>query len=153
MKKFKLFLPLILAVILPYSMAKVITTSYAYTLTPPVTPPVVNSFITVVKPNGGEWLMNGNTYQITWKSSSDIKTVNIAYSNGPFMKNLATGYSGNSYNWKLSGLAATKNAKIIISATGVGGSIVTDSSDKTFTVLTPKQINPIIVQPRNYTNF
>jgi hypothetical protein len=58
--------------------------------------------ITVTAPNGGEGLIIGSTYEITWQSTGTIVYVDIDYSadNGKSWQNIAVSVSNNgSYEW------------------------------------------------------
>ncbi|MEM3341811.1 MAG: Ser-Thr-rich GPI-anchored membrane family protein, partial [Thermoplasmata archaeon] len=61
---------------------------------------IVTGYLTVVHPNGGEWLTRGKTYNITWFASSGTSLVNIdLYWNYTRMTRLVTG-APNTGRWQ-----------------------------------------------------
>jgi len=102
------------------------------------TPPVSSNFIRITSPNGGEVLMTGSTYRITWDSTSDINTVYIGYKWGdsgmdwiaPGIPN--TGY----YDWNVL-LVGIPASQIKIYIYGYGTAQATDESDNFLTIVTP----------------
>lgn len=105
----------------------------------PVTPtPTPVRFIQVKSPNGGETLYVGQTYRISWDSSSNIDKVWLGYTTGPGSLNwIATNIPNTGfYDWKVF-VGNTTNTKFKIDITGyqTGYGSVTDQSDNYFTVL------------------
>ena len=105
------------------------------------------SFVTVISPNGGEKLESGETLKISWKSSPDIKTVNIRLNilGNPDSQHFSAAIASNvpntgSYEWVVKKLFAEvlgitdlpKSDKYSISV-GAGPKIY-DSSDEPFSI-------------------
>lgn len=118
------------------------------TPTPTLSPtPTPARSIQVKLPNGGETLYVGQTYRISWDSSSNIDKVWLGYSAGPgsldwIATNIPnTGY----YDWKVF-VGNTTNTKFKIDITGyqTGYGSARDQSDNFFTVLSspPPTLTP-----------
>jgi hypothetical protein len=90
----------------------------------------VSNSITVISPNGGESLQVGGIHSITWNTTGTVGTIDIDYSinGGSSWTSLATGLSGNSYNWTIPN---TPSSSCLVRATD--GS-VQDESDATFSI-------------------
>jgi hypothetical protein len=111
-------------------------------LTPTPTPVPVR-WIQIVSPNGGEVLRLGETYRITWKSSSNLSNISLAYhfgtggidNNNWIATNLPnTGY----YDWKVS-LGNNTNNQVMIYIVGYQDNLysTSDFSDNFFNVFAP----------------
>ncbi len=106
--------------------------------------------ITVLSPNGGEQLTQGQTYNITWQENG-LSTVNISLintSNPQFNYTIANNLtaSSDSYSWtipsEIGPVIPGSSYKIwITGSTGVAGQeIVSDNSQSTFTITSPNSI-------------
>lgn len=94
------------------------------------------SGITVTSPNGGETLVRGNTYDITWTCPVSVSKVNISLQ-GPTSRPIATGVvaSLHRYSWTVpNDVGASSNYKILIKD---ADSSVDDYSDNYFTITSP----------------
>ena len=91
-----------------------------------ITQPVV-----VTSPNGGESWYTSSTYNITWSEGSGTSTIEL-WKNGIYHDQLATGVSGHSWSWTISGIYLIGNDyKIKIIDTGDAS---TDMSNNNFTI-------------------
>lgn len=110
-------------------------------LTPTPTP-LLNSHIQIINPNGGDSLINGSVYPITWTSSKDIAYVNINIKDD--LGNTAWVVTGlgnpKIYDWVVNNKGLTGNQyKLRLSAYDVNYRyFVVDESDNYFTI--PDQV-------------
>jgi uncharacterized repeat protein (TIGR01451 family) len=119
------------------------TLTATHTPVPSSTPPVSSNFLKITSPNGGEVLMTGSTYRITWDSTSDINEVYIGYKwcdscldwIAPGIPN--TGY----YDWNVL-LVGNPASQVKIYIYGYGTAQVTDESDDFFTIVMPTATVP-----------
>lgn len=115
----------------------------------------LESFVTLLSPNGGETIRNKSFFPITWTNSSNIDRISLYYllDNGTFPIALNIGNT-NYYNWNVninSGYTLPQ-VKILIMGAQTSGPVtittVSDFSDNYFTVLpalTPTPtINPTV---------
>lgn len=103
----------------------------------PTITPIQNS-IRVTAPNGGENLIVGQTYNITWQSSGGIKGFLIYLVNSQGQVSLINGTDANarSYSWTVNspmGMGQHK-IKIMDNSTGGIGDVTQDMSDNFFTI-------------------
>lgn len=118
----------------------------------PTPTPTPRTSLTVRSPNGGEKLHTGQTYRITWDSTSNINKVTLGYSFGPYTLGWIaynipnTGY----YDWKVNVFYPTdKQVKIEVTGYSTNSGQVTDQSDNFFTVLAPKPVDTTNPKPGN----
>lgn len=114
--------------------ASLVQANYLLDITPTPTP---TRWVTLVAPNGGEVMTEGEVYRITWQSSANIDKVTLGYKSCPscldwIVSNIPnTGY----YDWTVN-VGNTTNTQftieIIAYETGYGSTI--DYSDAAFTV-------------------
>jgi hypothetical protein len=97
-------------------------------------------YVHLLQPNGGEVLVQGTTYRITWENTPDIDMVTIGYKACDscldwIAYNIPnTGY----YDWNVAvGYAGVTQFKLEIIAYDTGVGSVIDYSDNFFTVLPP----------------
>jgi len=104
---------------------------------------VVKPYIKVVSPNGGEKWVIGNTYTISWKSSSSIRGLSIdAFIRPPSKKGYPIFsvakdeiYSGNTYSWTIpTGIPISPEYKIQING-AIGEEWIPDLSDNYFSIV------------------
>ncbi len=101
--------------------------------------------IQVLTPNGGETIVGGITYNITWSATSSVGNVRIEYSvdGGATYTNIpgasAVPASDGSYAWEVPNVA-TNNARIRISDSQTSNII--DASDNDFTIGILQLTNP-----------
>ncbi|MBI5635000.1 MAG: SBBP repeat-containing protein [Nitrospirae bacterium] len=102
--------------------------------------------VTVLSPNGGETLMTGSSYQITWGSPASATKFTIQYSmnNGTSWKTIATNITGNSYNWTVPAQTANKPNSLIkvIGYNSVGGQVGIDQSNAKFLMAVVRVTSP-----------
>ncbi|MFC1574292.1 FlgD immunoglobulin-like domain containing protein, partial [Candidatus Latescibacterota bacterium] len=95
---------------------------------------IAQSDITVTYPNGGEELLIGNNYEITW-SQENVENVKLEYStdNGSSWTEIiaSTDASAGSYEWTVPSAAST-NCKVSI--TDITDASITDQSDGVFSI-------------------
>jgi hypothetical protein len=130
------------------------TPTATYTRTSTAAP---TSWITVISPNGGEELTNGEVYRITWQSSLDIREINmyIGYRclgcSSPlstlehFYPLVNTGY----YDWTVL-VDDPINKEFLVYVVGIGDANVIlseDYSDGIFTVVYPSTPMPTPAEP------
>ncbi|MBI4066474.1 hypothetical protein HY411_02045 [Candidatus Gottesmanbacteria bacterium] len=115
------------------------------TLTSTPTPTPIQYTLNILTPNGGETLVEGNIYTITWDTTNNFTHVDLQYvtSNG-FSASLAKGVSDTgSFTWQVNTLYPTEaNYKIYIY--GYNGIYMTanDSSDSYFKIVKPPTPTP-----------
>ena len=94
--------------------------------------------VTVLTPNGGETLLFGSTYNITWSISGPTpmqQDVYISTDGGSTWSVLASGLAPtvNSFSWRVP-RSATSSARIKVRASAAGGAFVEDASDGNFSI-------------------
>jgi len=93
--------------------------------------------VEVSTPNGGETLVSGENYSITWQSSA-VDEINIEYStnNGNDWSSVAENItaSAGSYNWSV---PATPTEEALVRITSSTNPLVTDASNAVFTIVNP----------------
>lgn len=89
--------------------------------------------IYVEAPNGGESLVSGNTYPITWDGVEDINAVAIEYShdNGQDWNDVNTVPNTGSYDWLVPDVNSTE---CLVRVSDANDPDVSDTSDATFTI-------------------
>lgn len=89
--------------------------------------------LTIVNPNGGEYLNQGYWYNITW-NRNNVPLVNLSYSddNGGTWNPLLTGVNANSYYWNVPAISSTQ-CLIKVERSGAGVPLA-DESDAMFTI-------------------
>jgi len=110
--------------------------------------------VNVSFPNGGESLLIGEIYNITWSafdSDNDPLTFTVAYSNdnGENWIPLAFNITDNFYEWNTSGLTSGEYLIKIIATDGVN--TAHDISDSTFTLISPA-IHDISITNVSFSN-
>lgn len=99
--------------------------------------------IAVVRPNGGETLVEGKTYRISWKARSgvDVVFLYLAYGSG-FNEdvNIVASYPNKGYyDWKVTKpIQAGDSFKILINGVDYGVGTWQDYSDNPFTIFSPE---------------
>ena len=95
-------------------------------------------------PNGGENLMHGESYAITWESEGDMSAttpISLDYSlnGGSSWTSITSGTANDgNYLWTLPSNENVERALIRITATALDGSTVQDTSDGTFSIDPPE---------------
>jgi hypothetical protein len=95
-------------------------------------------------PNGGENLMHGESYAITWESEGDMSAttpISLDYSlnGGSTWTSITSGTANDgNYLWTLPSNENVERALIRITATALDGSTVQDTSDGTFSIDPPE---------------
>jgi hypothetical protein len=86
--------------------------------------------ITVLQPNGGEFLTPGTSYNIQWITSGTVDPIDLYYSidNGSNWTLISSGETGTSYNWFVPNASST-NCLIRLS-----DGVLADESDAIFTI-------------------
>ncbi|MBI5634635.1 MAG: hypothetical protein HZA15_14290 [Nitrospirae bacterium] len=92
--------------------------------------------VALLTPNGGEKIMTGSTYQITWGAPATAVKFTLQYSinGGTAWKTIATNLTGNSYSWTVPAQTANK-PNCLLKITGynaVGSFVGTDTSNAVF---------------------
>jgi len=94
--------------------------------------------VTVTSPNGGEYLMGGGSWTVTWTASDlniDYDSVQIEYYDGASWTTLATGEDNDgTYTWDPIPLDDTNTAKVKVTVWDLSGNSNSDESDAVFTV-------------------
>lgn len=106
----------------------------------PTPTPTPQTSLTVTSPNGGEVLNTGQTYRITWNSTSNINKVTLGYSFGPNSLNWIADNIPNIgyYDWSVNAYYPTDmQVKIEVDGYSINSGQVSDQSDNFFTVLAP----------------
>jgi YD repeat-containing protein len=110
-----------------------------------------NIAVLVTTPNGGEIFLAGTTVPIKWRSDADnpfLSSHDILLSTdsgATFPTILVGGLSSStqSFNWKISPLLATINARIRVIAKDSAGNFCQDDSDASFTVVSGTSLTPV----------
>ncbi len=95
-------------------------------------------------PNGGENLMHGENYTITWESEGDMSAttpISLDYSlnEGSTWSSITSGTANDgNYRWAVPQDQNVERALIRITATALDGSTVQDTSDGTFSIDPPE---------------
>ncbi|HIL32880.1 MAG TPA: hypothetical protein EYG25_01115, partial [Candidatus Poseidoniales archaeon] len=95
-------------------------------------------------PNGGENLMHGENYTITWESEGDMSAttpISLDYSlnEGSTWSSITSGTANDgNYRWAVPENQNVERALIRITATALDGSTVQDTSDGTFSIDPPE---------------
>ncbi len=98
-----------------------------------------HSRITITSPNGGETLVIGDTYEITWtwdgQGVSNNLTIEYSTDNGQTWNLIADQqYNDGSYTWTVPDIETNQ---ALIRITDADDSLITDTSDSTFTIAAP----------------
>ncbi|MFH2030603.1 MAG: hypothetical protein ABIJ40_08330 [Bacteroidota bacterium] len=110
--------------------------------------------ITVIKPNGGENWLVGETFEIQW-SSNGVNTVNIDYSldGGSTWKSIAANQpSSGLYNWVVDNPVDFRSDNCLIKIEDANKNAVYDESDDFFSIH-PQQKMVRVVQPNGGEEF
>ncbi len=116
------------------------TTSPTPTPTPisSPTPTPRSRYVQIMSPNGGETLYKGQTYRITWASSTNIDRVTLMYKTCDSCADYIVSniVNTNYYDWIVAvGNTATTQFKISITGYQSGVGNTSDTSDNYFTIL------------------
>ncbi|MDP6275165.1 MAG: hypothetical protein QF883_02770, partial [Candidatus Poseidoniia archaeon] len=101
-------------------------------------------FVSLTWPNGGENLMHGENYTITWESEGDMSAttpISLDYSlnEGSTWSSITSGTANDgNYRWAVPENQNVERALIRITATALDGSTVQDTSDGTFSIDPPE---------------
>jgi hypothetical protein len=101
-------------------------------------------FVSLTWPNGGENLMHGENYTITWESKGDLSAttpISLDYSlnEGSTWTSITSGTANDgNYRWAVPENQNVERALIRITATALDGSTVQDTSDGTFSIDPPE---------------
>ncbi|MBI5635121.1 MAG: hypothetical protein HZA15_16755 [Nitrospirae bacterium] len=102
--------------------------------------------VIVLTPNGGEKIMTGTTYQVTWGAPATAVKFTLQYSinNGTVWKTIATNVTGTSYNWTVPAQTANKPNSLIkvIGFNSVGGQVGFDQSNVKFLMYVVRVTSP-----------
>ncbi len=108
--------------------------------------PTVTSTINILSPNGGESLIEGNTYDITWKSSEVVKVNITAASGGKDLGGIVFGADAKlgKYSWKIStgfisGFGITKSDLMKIRIYNAENYNIYDENDNYFSIVAASQ--------------
>ncbi len=100
--------------------------------------------VSLTWPNGGENLMHGENYTITWESEGDLSAttpISLDYSlnEGSTWSSITSGTANDgNYRWAVPQNQNIERALIRITATALDGSTVQDTSDGTFSIDPPE---------------
>ncbi|MAZ40840.1 hypothetical protein CL654_01885 [bacterium] len=109
--------------------------------------------IEIKTPNGGETLIAGDTYRITWDASENIDKVNLDWSRGPGSLNTIVSSIDNTgyYDWTVNvGNTINTQFKIRVRGYDTGYGSVTDESDDFFTVVSANTAGSLPVTSRPF---
>lgn len=93
--------------------------------------------VTVLSPNGGEFLKGGQDVSITWnvdEPNLDPALTKVEFYDGQAWQVLATGLAGQTFIWQPPQNLNTSAAMVRVTATDRAGNSASDSSDSAFTV-------------------
>ena len=108
---------------------------------------------TVIYPNGGESLIAGNNYTISWAPASNAASYKVFYRDAALRYNLITEGNMTSFNWTLPfQFTPTDNRIQVISFDVSGNRIGQDSSDATFNI-TGSPNTPFVIYPNGGETF
>ena len=101
-------------------------------------------FVSLTWPNGGENLMHGENYTITWESEGDMSAttpISLDYSlnEGSTWTSITSGTANDgNYRWAVPANQNIERALIRITATALDSSTIQDTSDGTFSIDPPE---------------
>lgn len=107
-------------------------------------PPTVK----VEKPNGGEQVIAGSPFLITWTSSDNgmlqSHDVNVSLDGGKSFRSIFSGLPGTSQSflWQVPDILTSSDARIQIVAKDASGNMASDISDKSFSIVTKDNTVP-----------
>ncbi|MBI5633567.1 MAG: hypothetical protein HZA15_08835 [Nitrospirae bacterium] len=100
----------------------------------------------LLTPNGGEKLMTGSTYQITWGAPPTAVKFTLQYSinNGAVWKTIATNIAGTSYTWTVPPQTANKPNSLVkvIAYNASGAQVAFDQSNARFLMSVVRLTSP-----------
>jgi hypothetical protein len=100
---------------------------------------LIRDTLELISPNGGEYLWNGKVSTIKWNPPVNAVSFDLAYSldNGTTWLRIASGLSGNSYNWYVPAPGKRmQGCYVKITAYNMSKSKVgEDKSDRKFTII------------------
>jgi len=96
--------------------------------------PVCDGTALLLTPNGGERLVAGSTYEVTWQSTGTVQNVLLEYSadNGATWTDVNTVPNTGSYMWEVPDV--NNSQQCLVSISGMGCPHVNDISDAVFTI-------------------
>jgi hypothetical protein len=102
--------------------------------------------VTMISPNGGEFIATGSTYKIIWGGPPIVESyrLKVSYDGGATWKLLADLYGDNTFDWKVP-LGPKNKTKCLMSVEGFDGNralVGKDTSDSMFTVEVVRLISP-----------
>ncbi len=97
------------------------------------------NYVRLLSPNGGECMIAGNEYEITWLASCEFKRIGLDYSvnNGKDWIKIENVANTGSYLWQV---PAVRTNEAIVRVAGHGVKKVPDTSDNVFSICTPPLI-------------
>jgi hypothetical protein len=107
----------------------------------------------VMNPNGADYLVAGNVVNVTWRAPltlpADSYTVWLSRDGGASWEPVASGVTGTSYNWTVTG-PATSRARIRVFALDSQGVMGYDDSDADFSIaaalLPPNTVDSLVLR-------
>jgi serine protease AprX len=99
--------------------------------------------VRVISPNGGEALISGAPYFISWRGPPDAATYTVRWSrDGGRWKVIAKGVTGNSVEWTTPATPSDNNLIRVIAFDARGNRLSADRSDSPFTITPPVPPDP-----------
>ncbi len=97
-----------------------------------------NPAVTVIDPDGGEYLKGGQSSDITWSATDtniDANSIKIEYYDGSTWQTIATGEANDgTYTWNPVPSLNISTAKVRVTASDLAGNSTSDESDAAFTI-------------------
>jgi len=97
-----------------------------------------NPAVTVIDPDGGEYLKGGQSSDITWSATDtniDPNSIKIEYYDGSAWQTIATGEANDgTYTWNPVPSLNIDTARVRVTASDLAGNSASDESDATFTI-------------------
>ena len=120
---------------------EVVAPSPSPTLSPSPSPTPSEPYIKVIFPNGGEELVIGEKYQITWESSPDVLDVTIYIAGDDQFGDVIAKYvlPSGEYEWDVDWSIEEKCAHVIVEGWDAAAMIASDSSDACFSIIFPDE--------------
>jgi hypothetical protein len=96
--------------------------------------PKCEGTVSLLTPNGGERLVSGSTYEITWQSTGTVQDVLLEYSadNGVSWADVNTVPNTGSYAWEVPDV--NNSQQCLVRVSGAGCPLANDTSDAVFTI-------------------
>jgi hypothetical protein len=96
--------------------------------------PICEGTVLLLTPNGGQELVAGSTYEITWQTTGTIPSVLIEYSanNGAGWTDVNTVANTGSYQWEVPDV--NNSQQCLVRVSGAACPDVNDTSDAVFTI-------------------